>query len=272
MNRVISAASVVVIAAVLVAIALDHNGDALAQDAAKPKGEAISYKVGEDEFLGYVATPGGDKKYPAVLIVHDWLGEKQFERDKADLLASMGYVAFAADMYGKGVRPKDATEARNETMKFYKEPEKLRARVLGAFNLLKDRKDVDAAKIVAMGFCFGGTCVLELARGGASVAAVVPFHGGLKTDKRAAADTLKAKVLVLHGADDPYIPQEDIDALHKEMRDAKADWQMVYFGNSVHSFSQPHAGNDNSKGAAYNEKADKRSWEMFKDFLAEVTK
>lgn len=272
MKRTITAALVVIIATVLVAVVLGRqDATALAQEA-KPTGEAITYKIGDAEFQGYIATPGGDKQYPAVLIVHDWLGEKQFERDKADKLAQMGYVAFAADMFGKGVRPKDATEARAETTKFYSEPEKLRARVVGAFNLLKDRKDVDAARIVATGFCFGGTCVLELARGGAPVAGVVPFHGGLNTDRRAIAETFKAKVLVLHGADDPFIPKEHLDAFHVEMRTAKADWQMVYFGNSVHSFTQPHAGTDNSKGAAYNEKADARSWEMFKDFLAEVTK
>lgn len=272
MKRLIVAASVAVIAAALLAVALGRDVDTLAQDAAKSKGETITYKVGEDEFQGYVATPGADKKHAAVLIVHDWLGEKQFERDKADLLASMGYVAFACDMFGKGVRPKNADEAKAATGKVYGAPDMLRERVTAAFNLLKERKDVDAGKIVAIGYCFGGKCVLDLARSGAPVAAVVPFHGGLGTDKRAAGDTLKAKIMVMHGADDPFISPEDIDALHKEMRDAKADWQMVYFGNSVHSFTQPHSGSDNSKGAAYNEKADKRSWEMFRGFLAEVTK
>lgn len=150
-------------------------GRAASQDEPGEKrtaGEAVTYKVGEAEFQGYVAAPGGDKKRAAVLIVHDWLGEKQFERDKCDALAKEGYVAFACDMFGKGVRPKNSDEAKTATGKVYSAPDTLRERVSAAFNWLKDRKDVDAAKVVAIGYCFGGKCVLDLARSGAPVAAV----------------------------------------------------------------------------------------------------
>ncbi len=240
-----------------------------------PSTEAITYKIGEAEFEGFLAQPAAaDKegaKLPAVLIVHDWMGDKQFEHDKAIALAKLGYVAFSCDMYGKGIRPKNPQEAAARSGAVRKDPAVLRDRVAAALKLLKERKGVDAAKVCAMGFCFGGGVVLELARSGADVAAVVSFHGGLATTLPASAETLKAKVLVLHGADDPFVPQEQVTDFMAEMKAAKADWHLVQFGNSVHAFTNPDAGTDNSKGGAYNEKANARSWEMLKDFLAEVT-
>ncbi|MBE7492322.1 MAG: dienelactone hydrolase family protein [Planctomycetes bacterium] len=247
-----------------------------AQVVAAIKTTELTYKIGDDEFSGFVAAPDAanpDKaKYPGVLIVHNWMGEKEFERAKAKSLAMRGFVAFACDMYGKGVRPKNTDEARAEAGKLYGNPELLRQRITAALKVLKEQPNVDGSRCAAMGYCFGGSVCLELARSGAEVAGVISLHGGLGTQKPATAETLKAKILVLHGADDPFVPQKDIDAFHKEMRDAKADWHMVYFGNSVHSFTEPAAGNDNSKGAAYNAKADARSWEMLKDFLSELAR
>jgi dienelactone hydrolase len=136
--------------------------------------------------------------------------------------------------------------------------------------VLEKNEMTDTKHVAAIGYCFGGTTVLELARGGAPIAGVVSFHGGLDSLKPEEAKNIKCKVLVCHGADDPYNKAEDIAAFQKEMRDANVDWQMVYYGGAVHSFTQPMAGNDNSKGAAYNEKADKRSWKDLQDFFSEI--
>jgi len=135
---------------------------------------------------------------------------------------------------------------------------------------LQAQAGVDTKQIAAIGYCFGGTGVLELARSGAEVSGVVSFHGGLDSPSPEDGKKIQSKVLVCHGADDPFVPVKDIDAFKKELNDAKVDWQMNYYSGAVHSFTQPMAGNDNSKGAAYNEKADKRSWMAMKSFFGEV--
>jgi dienelactone hydrolase len=131
---------------------------------------------------------------------------------------------------------------------------------------------VDSKRVAAIGYCFGGTTVIELARSGADITGVVSFHGGLDSPTPADGKNIKCKVLACHGADDPFEKPADLAAFESEMRDAKVDWQLIQYGGAVHSFTQPMAGNDNSKGAAYNEKADKRSWETMKQFLAEIFK
>jgi len=142
--------------------------------------------------------------------------------------------------------------------------------VNAAFEQLKKSQFVDAQKTAAIGYCFGGTTVLELARSGADIDGVVSFHGALATPAPDDAKSIKGKVLALHGADDPFVPPAEVQAFEEEMRKGKVDWQLVAYGNSVHSFTDWNAGNDNSKGAAYNEKADKRSWEDMKDFFSEL--
>jgi len=136
--------------------------------------------------------------------------------------------------------------------------------------VLAKNKLVDPTRLASIGFCFGGTTSLELARDGAPLVGVVSFHGGLATPTPADAKNIKGKVLALHGGDDPYVPAEEVAAFQKEMRDAGVDWQFVAYGGAVHSFTVPAAGNDNSKGAAYNARADARSWEAMKQFFAEV--
>jgi len=276
MNRkfIFVAFAAVAIAASLIVPVMGQKSGPGEPDRSGTTTRTVDYKIGEAEFQGFMATPGAamEGKTPAVVIVHDWMGQRDFDSTKATELAKLGYVAFACDMYGKGVRPKDAGEARAETTKLYTAPDTLRERINAAIKLVKEEKAVNPAKVCVMGFCFGGAVSLEAARSGAEIAGAISFHGGLATKSPATAATLKAKVLVLHGADDPYVPQTDVEAFMKEMREAKADWHLVQFGNSVHSFTNPAAGTDNSKGAAYNEKADKRSWEMLKDFLAEATR
>ena len=161
-------------------------------------------------------------------------------------------------------------EAGKASGAFKNNRELFRKRLNLGLHQLKQLEVVDTKRIAAIGYCFGGTGVLELARSGADVAGVVSFHGGLDSPTPEDGKNIKAKVLVLHGADDPFVSREGIDAMQKEFNDAKVDWQMIEYSGAVHSFTQPMAGNDNSRGAAYNEKADKRSWKHMRTFFNEV--
>jgi dienelactone hydrolase len=235
------------------------------------KTETVEYKEGDTTLEGVLIYDDSImNKRPGVLIVHQWKGLTDYEKKRGEMLAKLGYVAFAADIYGKGTRPKDTKEAGQYAGKYKNDRDLLRRRVKAGFEQLKKSRFVDAEKTAAIGYCFGGTTVLELARSGADVDGVVSFHGGLGTPKPDDAKNIKAKVLALHGADDPNVPPTEVQAFEEEMRKAKVDWELVAYGNAVHSFSDWNAGNDNSKGAAYNEKADKRSWEDMKDFFNEL--
>ncbi len=237
---------------------------------AKLHGETIEYKDGDAVLEGYVAwDDAGAAKKPGVVVVHDWMGLSAETKRRADMLAGLGYVAFAADIYGKGVRPTDMKSAGAEATKWKGDRAKLRRRVRAALDALAARKNVDGAKLAAIGYCFGGTTALELARSGAPVVATVSFHGGLDTPAPADAKNIKGKVLALHGGDDPHVPPEQVLAFEKEMREAHVDWQLIAYGGAVHAFTVKGAGNDPSKGAAYDERADRRSWEAMKQFFAE---
>ncbi len=235
------------------------------------KEEVIEYKDGKTVLEGFVAYPENASKAPAVIIVHNWMGLADYSKMRARQLAELGYVAFAADIYGKGVRPKNQEEAGKLAGEYKGDSKKFRARMNAALKKTKELKQVDKNKVAAIGYCFGGTGVLELARSGAKVNGVISFHGGLGSKEPITKNVkLAPKVLVLHGADDPYVPAAEVAAFEKEMRTAGADWQLVSYGNAVHAFSEVAAGNDPSNGAAYNEKADKRSFEAMKNFLNEV--
>ena len=235
--------------------------------------KTIEYKQGDATLEGVLVWDDAVKTpRPGILIVHQWRGITDYEQQRAGQLAQLGYVAFCADIYGKGVRPGGPAEAGPLAGKYKADRQLLRARVNAALEQLKKSGLVDPKRIAAIGYCFGGTTVIELARSGAELNGVVSFHGGLDSPAPADGKNIKCKVLVLAGADDPFQKPEDLAAFEKEMRDAKVDWQMVSYGGAVHSFTQSTAGNDNSKGAAYNEKADKRSWQAMKDFFAEIFK
>jgi dienelactone hydrolase len=235
------------------------------------KTETIEYKDGDTTLEGVLTYDDSIvSKRPGILIAHQWKGLTDYERKRAEMLAGLGYVAFAADIYGKGIRLSDAKSAGEMAGKYKSDRALLRRRVTAALDQLRKSSKVDTAKIGAIGYCFGGTTVLELARGGSDVAGVVSFHGALNTPTPADAKNIKAKVLACHGADDPFVPPAEVNAFTEEMRAAKVDWQLISYCNSVHSFTDWNAGNDNSKGAAYNEKADKRSWEAMKEFFREV--
>jgi dienelactone hydrolase len=232
--------------------------------------ETIEYKQGDTTCEGYLAYDDAVKgARPSVLVVHDWMGLGDYAKMRTDMLAKLGYVAFAADIYGKDVRPKDAKEAGVLAGKYKGDRALLRARVNAALDTLEKQPQCDTKHVAAIGYCFGGTTVLELARSGADINGIVTFHGGLDTPTRDAKN-IKCKVLICHGADDPYVPAADVTALQDELRTARIDWQMIFYSGAVHSFTRPDAGSDNSKGAAYNEKADKRSWEAMRDFFNEI--
>jgi len=235
------------------------------------KTEIIEYQQGDTTLEGaliYDDSIAGPK--PGVLIVHQWKGLTDYEKKRGEMLAKLGYVAFAADIYGKGTRPKDTQEAGQFSGRYKGDRALLRQRVQAGLAAMRRSPRVDGAKVAAIGYCFGGTTVLELARSGAEVNGVVSFHGGLSTPTPEDAKAIKGKVLALHGADDPFVPPAEVAGFEEEMRKAKIDWQLTAYGNAVHSFTHWDAGTDNSRGAAYNEKADKRSWEDMKDFLGEL--
>lgn len=175
-------------------------------------------------------------------------------------------------MYGKGVLAKDAKEAA-ALAGIYKGDRKLmRTRAAAGLDVLRGRPETDPKRLAAIGYCFGGTTVLELARSGADLASVGSFHGGLDTPTPEDARNIMGKVLALHGGDDPSVSVKQVEAFQEEMRKGGVDWQFVSYGAAVHSFTNPGSGNDNSKGAAYNERADRRSWEAMKAFFAETLK
>lgn len=238
---------------------------------AKLKTMDIEYKDGDQVLQGYLAYDDAVKnKKAGVLVVHEWMGLDKYAKSRADQLAKMGYVAFAADIYGKGVVVKNTDEAGKMAGKYKSDRKLLRSRVISAFNTLKSNKLVNQNKIAAIGYCFGGTTVLELARSGQKLNGIVSFHGGLDSPTPEDAKNIKTKVLALHGADDPFVPQKDVEAFQSEMRTGKVDWRMVVYGNSVHGFTNPKNGNDNSKGAAYNKNADIRSFKEMQEFFAEI--
>lgn len=212
-------------------------------------------------------------KRPAVLVIHQWTGLSDDEKRRSRMLAELGYNVFAADIYGQGIRPQPPASGQ-EAGKYKADRTLFRARLMAALDLLKADERTETTKVAAIGYCFGGTGVLEMARAGAELAGVVSFHGGLDAASNMGAATggVSAKILVLHGAADPYVPAEQVADFQKEMSEAKADWQMVFYSGAVHSFTHPKAGNDVTKGAAYDEAADRRSWVAMQAFFGEIFK
>jgi len=233
---------------------------------------AVEYKDGDVTLEGYLAWDDALKgKRPGVLVVHEWWGLNDYPKMRARQLAELGYVAFALDMYGKGVVAKTPEEASELTGKFRGADRALmRRRAAAGLEVLRKQDLVDPKRIAAIGYCFGGTTVLELARNGAEIAGVVSFHGGLDTPDPADAKRIKAKVLVLHGAADKSVTPEQMKTFWDSMNAAGVDWSMVAYGGAVHAFTNPASGSDPSKGVAYDAKADRRSWAAMKEFFAEI--
>jgi dienelactone hydrolase len=238
---------------------------------AEVRGTNVEYREGDTLLEGYLAYDDSVKEpRPGILVVHQWKGLTQFEKGRAEALARLGYVALCADVYGKGVRASNAEEAGKLAGRFKGDRSLYRRRLAAALAALRETGKADPGRLAAIGYCFGGTGVLELARSGADVRGVVSFHGGLDTPTPAPKGTIRASLLVLHGGDDPWVPPDQVSAFEKEMRESGADWQWTAYGGAVHAFTDPGAGSDPSKGAAYDARADRRSWEAMRDFLSEV--
>jgi len=232
--------------------------------------ENVTYMDNKTLLTGYLAkVDSAAARPPGVLILPAWKGVDEHSKNSADKLAKLGYQALAADIYGTGGKTLSMEEAVRLSSHYKTHYEEYQKRIrLGLDELI--RSGADPKRIAVIGYCFGGTGALEAARGNLPVLGVVSFHGGLAKDASRINGAIRPKVLVLHGADDPHVSPESITALIEEMREAKADWQMIWYADAVHSFTDPGAGSDKSKGAAYNEAAARRSWNHMKLFLQEI--
>ncbi|MCY1479880.1 Dienelactone hydrolase family protein [compost metagenome] len=232
----------------------------------------VDYKDNTQVLSGISVTPKkAMANKPGVLILPAWKGIDEHSQEVATELAAMGYYVFVADIYGVDKRPKDGKEAGEKSSYYKTNITEYQKRIsLALAELVKQGANAD--NIAVIGYCFGGTGALEAARVNMKVNGIVSFHGGLSRDASREIKAIAPKVLVLHGADDPYVSEKDIKDFQNEMRTAKADWQMNYYADAVHAFTEKSAGNDNSKGAAYNELGDKRSWEAMKLFFKEILK
>lgn len=238
---------------------------------AKVVNKTIEYKEGETTLKGYLAWDDAVKgKRPGILVVHEFWGLNDHARKQADRLADLGFVAFALDMYGDGMATDDPHKAGEMSGRFRQDKKLLIARAKAGLNVLLKNENVNTSKIAAIGYCFGGSTVLQLALSGADLAGVVSFHGGLGGIQYEPGTKVTAKILVLHGADDPMIPAEQITAFQDTLRKANADWEMNYYGNAVHSFTNESAAKANIKGVAYHKPTAERSWQAMRDFFAEI--
>jgi dienelactone hydrolase len=232
------------------------------------QGQTLAYTDGDTKLSGYFAK-APKANAPGIVIIHQWMGLSNHEKNSATKLAALGYNALAADIYGEGIRPGNQQEAGALAGKYKGDYALFQSRIKAAINELI-KQGADPKRIAVMGYCFGGTGAIEAARGQFPINGVISFHGSLAKAPSRANGPITTKVLVLHGADDPFESEKEIKDFQQEMREAKADWEMVYYANAVHAFTQVEAGNDNSKGAAYNALADKRSWNRLNDFLHEI--
>jgi dienelactone hydrolase len=232
--------------------------------------KSVDYSDGNQKLSGFISKPSKEiKSKPGILILPAWMGIDDHSKETATELSALGYYAFVADIYGVGNKPTNTAEAGKQAGFYKKNILDYQRRIQLALDQLV-KNGANADEIVVVGYCFGGTGAIEAARCTMKVKGIVSFHGGLGRDETRKIEPINAKVLILHGADDTYVPETEIKAFQNEMRTAKADWQMNYYANAVHAFTEKSAGNDNSKGAAYNEKAAKRSWKAMLGFLDEV--
>ena len=239
--------------------------------AEKLNGKTIEYGNGAQKFEGYLVMPAHvASSTPAILMIHNWMGLTDETKFQAHRFAELGYIVMAADIYGKGIRGTDMKSAGALATRYKNDRKLFRERLNLALARLKEEKKVNPAKIAAIGYCFGGTGAIELARSGADIAGVVSFHGGLDSPTPADGKNIKAKMLLHHGAIDPHVPAKEVAAFEDELQAAKVDYQLIKYSGTVHSFTEKGAGDDLSKGAAYNASSDRRSFIATKDFLKEI--
>lgn len=235
------------------------------------QGEEIAYQAGDTTLEGYIAWDASKQgPRPGVIVVHEWWGHNDYARQRARMLAKEGYTALALDMFGDGKQADHPGDAQKLVMEATANAEVAKARFMAAYDLLKKQETVDPSKIAAIGYCFGGGIVLQMARLGTDLDGVASFHGMLSTDAPAKPGVIKAKVLVLHGADDPFIPKEQVETFKKEMEAAGADYTFIEYPGVMHSFTNPAAtelGKKFNLPLVYNEDADEKSWAELQRFL-----
>lgn len=230
----------------------------------------MEYHDGTAVLEAYVALPAiQQRKAPAVMICHAWSGRSKFETDKADQLASLGYVGIALDNYGKGVHGKNTEENSALMQPLLQDRLKLQKRLLAGLEAVRNIEQVDTSRVAAIGFCFGGLCALDLARSGAELAGVVSFHGLFHAPENLPKNAIKARILALHGHDDPLAPPAQVLELEHELTTAGADWQIHVYGNTMHAFTNP-AANAPQQGMVYNPAAAARAWTSMQNFLQEI--
>mgnify|MGYP003631275265 FL=1 len=234
--------------------------------------ENVAYEIDDEAYEGLLVFDDSvSDPRPGVLMVPNWMGVTEQAAEKAAKVAGSDYVVFVADMYGKDIRPQNADEAGAAATVVRSDRPLMRHRVNAALDVLREQAKkvpLQTDNLVAIGFCFGGGTVLELARSGTEIKGVVSFHGNLDTPEPADADAIKMPVLVLHGADDPFVPQEQVLAFEDEMRNAKADWQLFSYGGAVHSFSDPYA--KMTGKAEYHPQVAQRAFGAMRQFFNEV--
>lgn len=247
-------------------------------DFCKKKGGAImqtkniEYRDGTTSLEGYLAYDRGvEGKRPLIIIAHAWAGRDNFVLQKAELLAKLGFVGFALDMYGKDIIGENKDENAKLMAPFMEDRGLLQRRVLAGLNAAREQSMVDVNRIGAIGYCFGGLCVLDLARSGADIKGVVSFHGLLIAPENLPNEKIQAKILALHGYDDPMVPSNQVSHFQNEMTQSAVDWQMHVYGNTMHAFTNPEA-NDYNFGTIYNKEADKRSWQAMQNFFTSTFK
>jgi len=232
--------------------------------------KTIDYQDGDVDLQGYLAWDDAvDGKRPGVMIAHAWAGRSDFENGKAEALAKLGYVGFALDNFGRGILGTNTEENSALIQPFLDDRAMLQGRMQIALKVLKGLDEVDASRVAAIGFCFGGLCVLDLARTGTDICGVVSFHGLFGSPGNTAGNKIKAKVLALHGWDDPMALPDQVVSLAEELSSMGADWQVHGYGNTMHAFTNPQA-NDPDFGTVYSPDADRRSWNAMQDFLSEI--
>jgi dienelactone hydrolase len=237
---------------------------------AEIKTQTVEYKDGDMTLKGYLAYDDAVAgKRPGVLVVPEWWGLNDYVKSRTEQLARLGYVAFAADIYGEGFTTSDPKVAAQKAGQA-KEAGLPRSRGKLALEQLRTNDHVDAQNLAAIGYCFGGATVLELARAGEDLKGVVSFHGALDTKQPAQAGQIKAKILVLHGAADPFVPPQQLAAFEKEMTDAKADYKVVPYAGAQHAFTNPDVDKAGLDGAKYNKVADEQSWQAMQQFFREI--
>lgn len=235
------------------------------------KTETITYKVGDKTYKGYLAYDDASaEKRPGILVVHEFWGLNDYARKRADMLAKLGYVAFAVDMYGDGKVAEHPKEAAGMAGMVRKDGAEWLARANAGLKILRENPLVDGKKLASIGYCFGGSTSLKLAHAGTDLAAVVSFHGALPVPTEEEAKAVKAKILICHGAADSFIKEETIQSVRGAYEKASVDYQLIYYGGALHSFTVPGADPKMFAGVKYDAAADRRSWTAMRDLFKEV--